>query len=238
MTYYTRTEIGNIRENNEDSFLTKELNGALLLLICDGMGGHNSGEVASQMAVKLTDEWNFEFKNAKPSDIKKAIKRLVEDINIKIYLKSKSSDKLSGMGTTFSMVIIYDNYLYYAHVGDSRIYICDKKLKQITTDHTIMEEMRKKGIEIEDDSKYVGYITRAVGSSSIVVADIDKMKLKDTSSVLLCSDGITKYIFDHELEEIILKGMEEKETVDRLVELSLERGGRDNITCIFAKIGE
>ena len=232
MLYISRTDKGNIRKNNEDSLYIKEYNDLLILAICDGMGGHKSGEVASNMAVKAVESW----KPQKDEDILKSLKKLVEDININIYLKSKSSDDLSGMGTTLSIAVIKKTTLYYAHVGDSRIYIYDGELKQITNDHTLTAELIKKGVDIKEE-RYSNYITRAVGVSSIETPDLGEIKPGLPFKVFLCTDGVTKYLCDQELEEE-LKNDNDSEIVNIIVDKCLERGGKDNITCILTKIGE
>ncbi|WP_296254568.1 protein phosphatase 2C domain-containing protein [uncultured Ezakiella sp.] len=232
MLYFSRTDKGNIRKNNEDSLYIKEYNDLLILAICDGMGGHKSGEVASNMAVKAVESW----KPQKDEDILKSLKKLVEDININIYLKSKSSDDLSGMGTTLSIAVIKKTTLYYAHVGDSRIYIYDGELKQITNDHTLTAELIKKGVDIKEE-RYSNYITRAVGVSSIETPDLGEIKPGLPFKVFLCTDGVTKYLCDQELEEE-LKNDNDSEIVNIIVDKCLERGGKDNITCILTKIGE
>ena len=232
MLYFSRTDKGNIRKNNEDSLYIKEYNDLLILAICDGMGGHKSGEVASNMAVKSVESW----KPQKDEDILKSLKKLVEDININIYLKSKSSDDLSGMGTTLSIAVIKNTTLYYAHVGDSRIYIYDGELKQITNDHTLTAELIKKGVDIKEE-RYSNYITRAVGVSSIETPDLGDIKPGLPFKVFLCTDGVTKYLCDQELEEE-LKNDNDSEIVNIIVDKCLERGGKDNITCILTKIGE
>ena len=232
MVYYSRTDKGNIRKNNEDSLYIKEFDDFLVLVICDGMGGHKSGEVASNMAVKAVEKW----KPDKNEDILKSLKKLVEDININIYLKSKTSDDLTGMGTTLSIAVIRNNDIYYAHIGDSRIYLFDDDLKQITSDHTLVAELIKKGVEVEEES-YSNYITRAVGVSSIETPDLGRIELKLPYKVFLCTDGVTKYFTDDELK-VELKNKDDSEIVNRIVDKCLERGGKDNITCILAKIGE
>lgn len=232
MQYFSRTDKGNIRKNNEDSLFIKEFDDLLILAICDGMGGHKSGEVASSMAVKAVEKW----RPNKDEDILKSLKKLVEDININIYLKSKSSEDLSGMGTTLSIAVIEKNILYYAHVGDSRIYIYDDELKQVTSDHTLTAELIKNGVDVNEES-YSNYITRAVGVSSIETPDLGKIESSVPFKVFLCTDGVTKYLSDDELEEE-LKNDNDSETVNIIVDKCLERGGKDNITCILTKIGE
>lgn len=232
MVYFSRTEKGNIRKNNEDSLFIKEFDGYLILAICDGMGGHNSGEVASSMAVELVEKWRpVDEENLLPS-----LKKLVEEININIYLKSKTSPELAGMGTTFSMAVIKNNKLYYAHVGDSRIYVYDEKLKQITSDHTLVAELNKKGIDVKEKN-LSNYITRAVGVTTIETPDLGEIEIDNNCAVLLCTDGVTKYFTDEEIEEV-LKDNKQSNVVDYIVDECLERGGKDNITCILAKIGE
>lgn len=232
MLYFSRTETGNRRKNNEDSLYIKEYNDFLILAICDGMGGHNSGEVASRMAVELVEKW-------KPTDentLLKSLKKLVEEININIYLKSKSSTELSGMGTTLSIAVIKDNKVFYAHIGDTRIYIYDEKLKQITSDHTLTAELLKKGVDVKNKN-YSNFITRAVGVTTIETPDLGVIEIEKPFAVFLCTDGVTKYFSDEELEKVI---REEKESniVNHIVDECLERGGIDNVTCILAKIGE
>ncbi|MDO5716609.1 MAG: protein phosphatase 2C domain-containing protein [Tissierellia bacterium] len=240
MNYFAKSEIGCARKNNEDSFLVREMGANTIYLICDGMGGHSSGEVASQMAVQFTQTWNPDMTQIRKADVQEILKKLVEDINIRIYLKSKSAEQYNGMGTTFSLAMLHKKNIHIAHIGDSRIYGLGKTIELLTQDHTYLSELKKRGVEIEEDKvrDYRKYITRAMGTSTIERPDLMIYPKKAYEYLFMCTDGVTNHLSDEEIFQMYATRLDDKTFVDQIVNACLERGGKDNITCIFAEIGE
>ncbi len=233
MKHYTITDIGKKRKNNEDSLLVKKQSGFDIMLICDGMGGHNSGEVASNMATNIVDSFDFDDS----IDILSQIKALIQNINIKIYLKSKSSPDFNNMGTTFSLAVVYNEKLYIGHIGDSRIYsIANDKINLITEDHSYANVLKSSGIEVKNN-EYKNLIVKSVGTSSVIDPDLIEIDLKCTQFIFMCTDGVTNYLTDEEMLEIITRNSEEN-ILKEMLDICLERGGNDNISAILSVIGE
>ena len=151
MIYSAKSDVGKIRPNNEDAYLIKNENGLYVFLVCDGMGGHKKGEVASQMARDFVEEFDFSFDGKSDDEILQILRDLVNKANIKIYLKGKNDDEMHGMGTTFSLAVLYNKKVYYAHIGDSRIYVLKDKLMMISKDHTLIGELIEKGVILDDE---------------------------------------------------------------------------------------
>ncbi|MCI6609925.1 MAG: protein phosphatase 2C domain-containing protein [Ezakiella sp.] len=240
MKFYAKSEIGKIRPNNEDAFLAKKINEVYIFLVCDGMGGHNKGEVASQMAIEHVDSAEFNLDGKSDEDILDYIKDLIYHANIKIYLKGKKNLEMLGMGTTFSMALYYRNKIYMAHVGDSRIYVLEDKMKMISKDHTLLNEFKDRGIVLKEDEekKIKNMITRAVGSSSVVETETSVMDAYDVKKILICSDGVNIYLDDEALEKELMKNETPEKIVSNIIDCALNAGGRDNITCLVAEIGD
>ena len=160
--------------------------------------------------------------------------------NIKIYLKGKNDDEMRGMGTTFSLAVLYNKKIYYAHIGDSRIYVLKDKLMMISKDHTLIGELIEKGVILDskDRADLKNYITQALGSSSIVEPAIGSIDATDVKKIFICSDGVTTYLDDKSIEKFVACKKSPQEIVDAIVDEALKLGGRDNITCLIAEIGD
>lgn len=240
MKVYARSDVGLLRPNNEDTFLVKERDNVHIFLVCDGMGGHKKGEVASQMARDFVNNYNFILNGRTDEEILEDLKNMVNKANINIYLKGKNDECMSGMGTTFSLAIYFEDKIYFAHVGDSRIYVLTDSLSMISKDHTLISELAEQGIIIDMNEKkeLKNYITQALGSSSIIEPTIGYYDARNVKKIFICSDGVTSYFEDKDIENMVKEDKSPQEIVDKIVESALKCGGKDNITCLVAEIGE
>ena len=243
--FFSISDKGKIRNNNEDSFLELDLknsgNDALLLVVADGMGGHNAGEVASKTVISSIEN---HFKSEKPNS-ENTINSLKESIEIanKEVLKASSEDEdLKGMGSTCTALFLNNNQTFIAHVGDSRAFLIrEKTIKQLTKDHTVAEQMLENGMITEEELKTSpqrNMLIKAIGvSSDIEVETYDPFNINSGDCFLLCSDGLTEYIDEDEICSITnMYGPEE--ACNLLVKIANKRGGSDNITVQIVKITE
>lgn len=233
---FSMTDIGRKRQINQDYIFASEGpvgNLPNLFVVCDGMGGHNAGDYASKnTALTIVDS----IKNNEESNPIKVIRAAIETANAFIYEQSETVSEYKGMGTTCVVATIIEDYLYVANVGDSRLYLIDKDISQITRDHSLVEEMVRTG-EIdrgqarEHPDKNI--ITRAVGAAPNVKIDFFDLKLKEHDKVLMCSDGLTNMVDDDDIKMIIKGGLDVVDCVESLINGANERGGRDNIAVIL-----
>lgn len=228
------SDIGNIRKVNEDYVGFHEDSNKKLYVIADGMGGHNAGEIASKIAVENTIEFIFSARLNEQMDI--LLKEAIEASNNKIYEVSKTDFALKGMGTTITACLVTDNKMVVANVGDSRCYILENdNFNQITNDHSLVQELVDNGSITEEEAAIhpnKNVITRALGTTAKVEIDIFSTDLSNVSKVLLCTDGLTNSLTKEEIYQIITNNDCET-SCNKLIELSKERGGRDNISVII-----
>ncbi|MBN2796726.1 MAG: Stp1/IreP family PP2C-type Ser/Thr phosphatase [Clostridia bacterium] len=227
-----KTDVGLKRTNNQDTILVcKDIQ---LCIVADGMGGYKGGEIASLLAVQAIEDTVRSSEDRNPQTL---LISAINNANKNIYLRACDEPDLKGMGTTCSMVLI-DDQIHIAHVGDSRVYFITDEIKQVTLDHTLVEDLIKRGeinrSEARNHPKR-NVITRAVGSDPEVLVDYAAYSLSETEKVLICSDGLTGKITDNELLEIILKN-DLQEAVDQMIQLANERGGSDNISVILLSL--
>ena len=206
MKVYAITDIGRVRPLNEDSYYAPE-QGERFCAVADGMGGHNAGEVASALAVK-------------------------------VFSRPLENAEMSGMGTTFSALAEQDGTVYLAHVGDSRIYLVrNGAIMQLTTDHTLVEEMVQKGMITPREARIHprrNIITRALGTEARVEIDILQITACPGDAFFLCSDGMTNFVEEKQILGIASAEGEWPEKLRKLLAIALENGGTDNITALFA----
>ncbi len=231
MKAYGRTDIGRIREVNQDAYYVPQA-GEEFAIVADGMGGHRAGEVASRIAVEEYRRW---LKCA-PRPNEEAIRYAVSEANRKIYETARREPDKSGMGTTLTSLWFDANRVYLAHIGDSRAYrVRDNMIAQLSRDHSLVAEMVARGEITEEEARVHPkrhYITRAMGTQKYVAADIRRYDRIQGDIWLLCSDGLSNYVEADELLGILLGKGEWQEKLDRMVELALKRGGADNITAL------
>ncbi len=243
---YGTTDRGKIRETNEDSFYIDDNLG--FFAVADGMGGHNSGEVASKLAVEMTYKKYSEMvlKKVKPEVINKdyslrtnILISSVDYANSVIYQKSKENESYKGMGTTLTVGVVEGDNISIVHIGDSRAYILrDNNLIQLTNDDSLVMEQYRKGfltLEEAKKSSFRNVLTRALGIKQYNNYFTYEGKLKKGDFVILTTDGLTRMIEENEMIEIINKEKEIKKIVETLINLANEKGGEDNITVVVGR---
>jgi serine/threonine protein phosphatase PrpC/CRP-like cAMP-binding protein len=251
--FYAATDVGKVRDHNEDNFLVDKKLG--LFIVADGMGGHAAGEVASAIAVRTVHE---EIKREKEllddyasgatgsskvttKDIVALVEHAVQRACSKIHEESSNDTAKRGMGTTLSAIVIVGHQGFIAHVGDSRIYLQRAgHVQQVTEDHTVFNELIKRGKLSREQIEKVqqkNAITRAVGVYERVEVDTLVMELIAGDTLILASDGLHGYLETPEELEGPL-GLAGDASVKALIELANERGGKDNITTVVVKVGE
>ncbi len=229
------TDIGQIRSSNQDFvYATDAPLGQLenFYLVADGMGGHQGGGFASRYAVERMVEEVAQSKD--PGSIR-TISQAIDTVNQELYKKSSAFEDLKGMGTTMVAATISEGILYVANIGDSRLYVVGEDIRQITRDHSWVEEMIARG-KITRDSDFFrqnkNVITRAVGVKEEVTADFFEVELQHGEKVLLCSDGLTNMVSNEEICQVLNSGKSCQEAALCLIRRSNAHGGRDNISVI------
>ncbi len=229
------TDIGRKRQLNQDFIYCSEKpigNLPNLFIVADGMGGHNAGDFASRYAVEtIVEEIRASFERNPVTIITKAVEK-ANELTIK---KAYEDIALSGMGTTVVIATVIAGHLEVANVGDSRLYVVNKEIKQVTVDHSLVEEMiRMGGIDRKSARTHPdkNIITRAIGARDTVEADFFDLELKAGDKVLLCSDGLTNMVEDEEILYILNNGETLKEQAEELVRTANYNGGKDNISVI------
>ena len=236
MYYATVSDIGRVRKLNEDSCFYNNSELFPYGIVADGMGGHAAGEVASSMLVDIIEN-HLSNKLCKELDYVEAgeeARHAIIAANGIIYNYSKDHYKVMGMGTTVSFAMIYKNKLITAHVGDSRVYLINNTIDQITKDHSYVQELITRGEITPEEAKHhpkKNYITRAIGVEDYIKVDISINDYKG-GIVFICSDGLTNYVDDSEIFEHIKNSTNLQQTVDELVKIANERGGKDNISIV------
>ncbi|MDR1617303.1 MAG: Stp1/IreP family PP2C-type Ser/Thr phosphatase [Syntrophomonadaceae bacterium] len=235
MEFAVLSDQGLVRSKNEDNFLADEVRG--LFIVCDGMGGHKSGEVASSMAVECINK----FLPSSNVEINlHTLNEAVCEANKKIFDNSMRNLEFHGMGTTVTAAVVKGHDLFISHVGDSGLFvISDGRIKKVTNDHTLAEQMVRDSIlsprDIES-SPYNHVLTRALGVEEQVKIDNYEEHLKEGDMFLLCSDGLTDLLSQQDILDLAKQEQSLQKIVQSLVFLALERGGSDNITVILASI--
>lgn len=239
MRAYGLTDTGLNRMVNQDYiFCSQNPIGNLpnLFIVADGMGGHKAGDLASSFAVSTFLEKVKEITFGSPITV---MGDAVQKVNILLYEKARTSPDYAGMGTTFVAAVINGSTLYVLNVGDSRLYVVGDTIKQITRDHSLVEEMVSMG-EIDKDEARThekkNIITRAIGVKEKVMADFFEVELQRNEKVLLCSDGLTNMVEDSDILQIV--GSETENKVLTLVEQANKNGGRDNISVVLIEPDE
>jgi len=240
------TDIGMRRELNEDSFRVCGFEDGKPLGFCvlaDGMGGHNAGEVASQNTVNsIADELLEKLGEPDDEQVNLDIAAAIDFANAKVYGMSMDNPEQAGMGTTTVIAYIKDGKVKIANIGDSRAYvISEKKIYKITTDHSVVEQLIQSGtISPEEARRHPdkNIITRALGTEEFVDADFYEYIPQTKDVILLCSDGLTEMLYEHEIKDIVNKSDSMKNAVSDMVAKANERGGVDNITVVAVQFKE
>ena len=232
----SKTDIGLKRELNQDYVFTAELPvGKLpnLYLVADGMGGHKAGGYASKYAVETIVEV---VNSSKEEDVFTILYQAIVEANYRIRKKASEDESMMGMGTTLVAATVMNDVLRVANVGDSRLYLVNEGIQQITIDHSYVEEMvRMGGLDREQarNHKNKNIITRAIGAQSAVNPDFFEVNLKKGDRIFMCTDGVSNMLTDEEILSILNDEGTEEERIDRIVEAANEHGGRDNMGIIW-----
>ena len=238
MDTYCITDIGKRRSMNEDCVYASDQpvgNLPNLLIVADGMGGHNAGELASRFTVESIVDYIGKAAEDRPIPL---LSHAIHQANETGIEKAKTEKSLEGMGTTVVAATIQGSYLYVANVGDSRLYLIDKDITQITRDHSLVEEMIRVGELKREDARTHpdrNVITRAIGVKEPVRIDFFDMKLEKGDIILLCSDGLTNMVEDRDILKLVKKSGSLKEAASRLVTEANKNGGKDNISVVLAE---
>lgn len=237
MKTFSMTDAGKRRDLNEDyMFASETAVGKLpnLFIVADGMGGHKAGEYASKMAVETIVE---SIQNSDSGPIAAIMKKAIGEANQKILKESIIDLEKEGMGTTIVAAMMKDDKLVAANVGDSRLYIVNgSTIKQITTDHSLVEEMVRSGRIARSEARNhpdKNKITRAVGVFPRVDVDFFEVTVMPGDTILMCTDGLTNMVEDDEIRRIILSQRDMVEKAETLVEAANKNGGTDNITVLL-----
>lgn len=232
---FAKTDVGLVREQNEDFLQYNEKKG--VFVVADGMGGHNAGEVASQLATHAM----FDFLMAQEKYTLDILKKGIEEANSLIYKKSKEESAYFGMGTTILVLALENDTAFFAHVGDSRLYLFrEGHLSQLTSDHTLVNELISLGtLKKQEDSEQLPFkhiLTKALGTHQKIEPSLSQFSLKEGDLFLLCTDGLSNNISERELIECFNKNISINEKGENLMELAKNHGGGDNITLILGAI--
>lgn len=233
---FSITDVGKARKLNQDYVFTSEIPvGQLnnLFIVADGMGGHNAGDYASRYTIQTIVE---EVEKSKDTSPVRVLEKAIQSANSHIRRKSQENIGLNGMGTTVVAVTIKDDEMWVANVGDSRLYVINREIRQITKDHSLVEEMvRMGGIRREQARLHPkkNIITRAIGAEDELEVDFFQVKLEKGDIILMCSDGLTNMIEDEDIRMILQGQRDIVEKAEVLVDTANYNGGKDNITVIL-----
>lgn len=236
---FSITDIGKKRQLNQDFVFTSELPlGSLpnLFVVADGMGGHKAGDFASKYTVKTMIEEVVRSKDDRPVEI---IRDAIRTANEFVRRKARDDANMVGMGTTVVAATYIEDVLYVANVGDSRLYVVNDAISQITRDHSLVEEMVRIGSldrEAARNHPDKNIITRAVGATEYVNVDFFEVGLKPGDIVLMCTDGLTNMMEDSAIHEILLKKTSLETKAKALVDGANENGGSDNIAVVLIEL--
>lgn len=236
MQIHSKTDIGLKRHSNQDSVLTGSLDKDILFaIVCDGMGGAKAGNVASRIACEVISEYiTRSYRAGMDSfDYEKMINNAIMSANLEIFDAASKDQELSGMGTTLVMAIIFKDRLIIAHVGDSRAYLANSELVQLTRDHSVVQTLVESGKITPNEAKVhprKNIITRALGVEENVSADIGEFPFRENEVLLLCTDGLSGYAEADDIFKVLRSNTESPQ--EELINLANNGGGGDNITVV------
>lgn len=229
------SDIGLVRGNNEDVWMV--LPEKQFFILADGMGGHNAGEVAASLTVEsMCESMSALPGNATVEETCQFLREAIAKANAKVFNESHRLPEYAGMGTTLSCFVIKDDFLIYAHIGDSRLYRFRNKLDQLTEDHSLRSSFLTKENDSSPPFSLRNVITRAIGTHSTILPDIGVIPLRSKDIYMLCSDGLSDYVEERKLSQILSSSSSLEEIGKKLVEAALEKGGNDNITLLLGRI--
>lgn len=234
MNYYANTDIGRVRSKNQDqATVIVNTKDQIVAVVCDGMGGHRSGEIASRVVIEhVLSCFNCipPFDNV--DEVKRWLKETISEADIIVKKMAMQNIEHQGMGTTIVVAVFMDNMLYISHVGDSRAYVLkNDKLIQVTKDHTLVNELIARGVISEEEGKNHSQkhvLMQAVGADTKLEPSMIELEFAD-SLLLLCSDGLYNSLDENKIVEVLKKDLKVPYMVNELINLANENGGYDNI---------
>lgn len=243
MQYWGLTDPGCVRPQNQDAYHIENLDrGSVLAVVCDGMGGAKSGNVASTLAIdvfvqEIKRSWNASMDWEAADQMMRSAVKLA---NFTVYDQAMQFEEFTGMGTTLVAALIRGREVTVVNVGDSRAYVCDRDgIKQLTTDHSLVQMMVERGeLTPELARTYPGknFITRAIGTEPVVDCDLYHHKVDRGDCLLLCSDGLSNMMDAQEILFEVVHGFNKQLCCQRLTDIAKNRGGPDNITSILISV--
>ncbi len=238
MQLFSKTDVGKVRLTNQDcvdAFMLTD--NVAFAIVCDGMGGANGGDIASTTAVRSISEYVKKSYSEKMNNEKTAqlLKNAISSANLDVFALAESDNSLQGMGTTVVAAVVTQSYAVICHVGDSRAYLINDAVIQLTTDHSIVQSLIESGELTLDEAKThpeKNVITRALGVEENIFPDYCVVPLKPTDSVLLCSDGLTNYVDSADILSTFAENNMEN-VADILISAANSNGGGDNISVVI-----
>ena len=243
MRYWGLTDPGCIRTQNQDAYQMEQLDrSTALCVVCDGMGGAKSGNIASTLAVdvfvqEVRRSWTSSMNQEK---INQMLYSAVKLANFTVYDQAQQFEEFDGMGTTLVAVLVHNRHVTVIHVGDSRAYrINADGIWQMTRDHSLVQMMVERGELSQEMAKsYPGknFITRAIGTEPIVDCDISHLELSKGEFLVLCSDGLSNVLDDQEILFEVIHGVNKQDCCQRLLDIAKNRGAPDNVTSVLVEV--
>lgn len=237
------TDVGNVRNQNQDAFRIVELGkDALLAVVCDGMGGAKSGNVASRLASEVfSEEVKRSFSaDLTPDEAEHMLRAAAKLANISVFEQSQLSEDYAGMGTTLVAALTYPRATLVLNIGDSRAYLINADgVRCITRDHSVVEMMVQRGELTPEQAKThpsKNLITRAVGTEETVFSDVFRVETEPEDCILLCSDGLSNQMADQEILFEVVHGARRDDCCRRLLEIAKNRGAPDNVTSVLIEL--
>ena len=237
------TDLGCTRTQNQDAYLIEQLDkNTLLCVVCDGMGGAKSGNIASSLASdvfvqQVKQTWSADMTQ---DSVDKMLKGAVKMANFTVFDQSRQFEEFTGMGTTLVAVLIHGKRATFVNVGDSRAYFIDRVgIHQVTVDHSVVQLMVSRGELTPEQAKtYPGksLITRAIGTESMVLCDIFHKKVTRGDYLLLCSDGLSNLMDDQEILFEVAHGQDQAKCCQRLLDIARKRGAPDSVTSVLVSL--
>lgn len=243
MQYWSVTDPGCARSQNQDCYQVEVLDkNTLLCVVCDGMGGAKSGNIASQLAVDVfTQEVKRCYKaGMSGEEAEQMLRGAVKLANFTVYDQAQQFEEFSGMGTTMVVALIHGKQSIVVNVGDSRCYHVDNDgISQITVDHSLVQMMVARGELTPEQAKHYpgkNLITRAIGTETVAICDVFHRKLEKGDCLLLCTDGLSNLMDEQELLFEVVHGLHKEKCCERLLDIAKKRGAPDNVTCVLVQI--
>ena len=238
---YAKSDVGKVREINEDAFyISNSLDEVQLYMLADGMGGYNGGEIASKLAIQSAKNYienNFKEIEKDKDSIIQLIGSSIEYANMVVYERAKENKELSGMGTTLEVCLIYNNRAFIGHVGDSRIYRIRKEfMRKLTQDHSYVQKLVKDGTITQEEAAHhpqKNMLMKALGCNAFVEPDVMVKGFLKDDILIMNSDGLTNLVPQEEIFKEAKKNIEQ--ATKNLVQMANDNGGYDNITVIIIK---